>query len=442
MDVVLLLCCGHGLPTFQLVCHTLALVYGQQPLGPAVQPVGVAETSPSTFVSELEAVLESYEQQTALGMCKDGWLCNMHAHPLPVRVSGPYTCISRAYVFRSSVRSRTSRNRFAITLDLTAISLSFFYNSRLPLLEKLKVLNHANFEFAAAGVFRSRSLRHLRDIYPTYQLSTGLLMPLDAPGPSDCAIALFAMLRSDCRTLTLREAAEILSAFLGSLRRGLMCKLVSSVRTSLIDLRAVSRMFRPGGVYDIPGLFPGFSPPSRFRSTLRLFLLALLMQVKRASLKPASQLARDGERAGLIAGGSAKQENGRSSIKRSMVAALAFLQAVSFCSPPNLFTVPAARMMFTSTTMHAAFSFACFILSLGLLERVAAFDLSRKDNLAVYWGQDSAGNQQRLSHYCKDSTVDTFPIAFLYIFRGAGGEPVIDFANVGGILCLQRSNLC
>ncbi|KAJ2985647.1 hypothetical protein NUW54_g10080 [Trametes sanguinea] len=68
-------------------------------------------------------------------------------------------------------------------------------------------------------------------------------------------------------------------------------------------------------------------------------------------------------------------------------------------------------------------------LGLGLLERVAAFDLSRKDNLAVYWGQDSAGNQQRLSHYCKDSTVDTFPIAFLYIFRGAGGEPVIDFAN-------------
>ncbi|OSC97704.1 glycoside hydrolase family 18 protein [Trametes coccinea BRFM310] len=79
--------------------------------------------------------------------------------------------------------------------------------------------------------------------------------------------------------------------------------------------------------------------------------------------------------------------------------------------------------------MHAAFSFACFILGLGLLERVAAFDLSRKDNLAVYWGQDSAGNQQRLSYYCKDSTVDTFPIAFLYIFRGTGGEPVIDFAN-------------
>ncbi|KAI9057443.1 glycoside hydrolase family 18 protein [Trametes sanguinea] len=48
---------------------------------------------------------------------------------------------------------------------------------------------------------------------------------------------------------------------------------------------------------------------------------------------------------------------------------------------------------------------------------------------SIYWGQDSAGNQQLLSYYCKDSTVDTFPIAFLYIFRGAGGEPVINFAN-------------
>ncbi|KAI9000467.1 glycoside hydrolase superfamily [Trametes punicea] len=79
--------------------------------------------------------------------------------------------------------------------------------------------------------------------------------------------------------------------------------------------------------------------------------------------------------------------------------------------------------------MHGVLSLACLILGLGLLERVATFDLSRKDNLAVYWGQDSAGNQQRLSYYCKDSTVDVFPLAFLYIFRGSGGYPVIDFAN-------------
>ncbi len=50
--------------------------------------------------------------------------------------------------------------------------------------------------------------------------------------------------------------------------------------------------------------------------------------------------------------------------------------------------------------------------------------------LLRYWGQDSEGSQQRLSHYCQDDTIDTFPLAFLYIFRGEGGEPVIDFANV------------
>ncbi|KAH9885795.1 glycoside hydrolase superfamily [Cubamyces lactineus] len=86
--------------------------------------------------------------------------------------------------------------------------------------------------------------------------------------------------------------------------------------------------------------------------------------------------------------------------------------------------------MFTNFSMRGAFSLAFFILSFGLLERVVAFDLSRKDNLAVYWGQDSAGNQKRLSYYCNDSTVDVFPIAFLYVFRGKGGEPVIDFANI------------
>ncbi|RPD72443.1 glycoside hydrolase [Lentinus tigrinus ALCF2SS1-7] len=79
--------------------------------------------------------------------------------------------------------------------------------------------------------------------------------------------------------------------------------------------------------------------------------------------------------------------------------------------------------------MRAVLGAAFLTLTLGLLERVVAFDMTRNDNLAVYWGQDSANSQQRLSYYCKDSTVDTFPLAFLYIFRGTGGEPVIDFAN-------------
>ena len=65
-----------------------------------------------------------------------------------------------------------------------------------------------------------------------------------------------------------------------------------------------------------------------------------------------------------------------------------------------------------------------------------------------YWGQDSAGTQQRLepgnipyfsgsltsvwrlSFYCNDDTIDVIPMAFLFIFFGEGGQPVIDFANV------------
>ncbi|KJA26015.1 glycoside hydrolase family 18 protein [Hypholoma sublateritium FD-334 SS-4] len=61
---------------------------------------------------------------------------------------------------------------------------------------------------------------------------------------------------------------------------------------------------------------------------------------------------------------------------------------------------------------------------------VSAFSSERNDNLAVYWGQDSANNQQRLSFYCEDDTIDAIPLAFLYIFFGAGGMPVIDFANI------------
>ncbi|KAI0715813.1 glycoside hydrolase [Cerioporus squamosus] len=81
------------------------------------------------------------------------------------------------------------------------------------------------------------------------------------------------------------------------------------------------------------------------------------------------------------------------------------------------------------STMRAVLGAAFLALALWMLERVVAFDMTRNDNLAVYWGQDGANSQQRLSYYCKDSTIDTIPLAFLYIFRGTGGEPVIDFAN-------------
>lgn len=81
--------------------------------------------------------------------------------------------------------------------------------------------------------------------------------------------------------------------------------------------------------------------------------------------------------------------------------------------------------------MHSVFTLsACLLLALGSLPRaIAAFDMTKNNNLAVYWGQDGANGQQPLSHYCQDDTIDTIPLAFLYQFTAEGGMPAIDFAN-------------
>ncbi|KAI0351780.1 glycoside hydrolase [Trametes cingulata] len=76
-------------------------------------------------------------------------------------------------------------------------------------------------------------------------------------------------------------------------------------------------------------------------------------------------------------------------------------------------------------------------LSLGALQ-ASAFDNSRSDNLAVYWGQnsygathsDTANFQKTLSTYCQDDSIDAIPIAFLNVFFGAGGVPSIDLSNI------------
>jgi chitinase len=81
--------------------------------------------------------------------------------------------------------------------------------------------------------------------------------------------------------------------------------------------------------------------------------------------------------------------------------------------------------MLSSLRLLFSVSLACFLTKLTL-----AYDFSRNDNLAVYWGQDSAGDQQPLRDYCEDDTIDIIPLAFLYIFQGEGGVPVVDFGNV------------
>ncbi|KAI0315512.1 glycoside hydrolase superfamily [Amylostereum chailletii] len=78
-------------------------------------------------------------------------------------------------------------------------------------------------------------------------------------------------------------------------------------------------------------------------------------------------------------------------------------------------------------------------ISIGFFASVLAYDITRNDNLAVYWGQDGSGNQQQLSHYCQDDTIDNIVLAFLYVFFGPAptlSQPEIDFANI----CNQFDN--
>ncbi|PFH49205.1 glycoside hydrolase family 18 protein [Amanita thiersii Skay4041] len=82
------------------------------------------------------------------------------------------------------------------------------------------------------------------------------------------------------------------------------------------------------------------------------------------------------------------------------------------------------------SAMLPSLSVALIHSVLALFAAVSAFSIDRSDNLAVYWGQDSAGQQQRLSFYCEDDTVDIIPLAFLYVFFDKGGYPVMDFSNI------------
>ncbi|OLL22944.1 Endochitinase [Neolecta irregularis DAH-3] len=68
------------------------------------------------------------------------------------------------------------------------------------------------------------------------------------------------------------------------------------------------------------------------------------------------------------------------------------------------------------------------ILILFFIIHADAFTLSAKNNVAVYWGQNSAGNQQSLGYYCKDDTVDIIILSFLTTF-GKGQPLVVNFAN-------------
>ncbi|KAK9241347.1 glycoside hydrolase superfamily [Lipomyces kononenkoae] len=60
---------------------------------------------------------------------------------------------------------------------------------------------------------------------------------------------------------------------------------------------------------------------------------------------------------------------------------------------------------------------------------VYAYSSSSSDNVAVYWGQASAGSQQRLSYYCQSDSVDIVILSFMMTFYAADGLPEVNFAN-------------
>ncbi|KAJ4368183.1 Chitinase 2 [Neocucurbitaria cava] len=65
---------------------------------------------------------------------------------------------------------------------------------------------------------------------------------------------------------------------------------------------------------------------------------------------------------------------------------------------------------------------------------LAGFDPGSKANLAVYWGQNSAGKQEtqtRLSTYCTDSDIDVIVIAFIDVVNTGTGRFHLNLANQG-----------
>lgn len=61
-----------------------------------------------------------------------------------------------------------------------------------------------------------------------------------------------------------------------------------------------------------------------------------------------------------------------------------------------------------------------------------AFSPTANNNIALYWGQNSAGGyntQQRLSYYCQSSSSDIILLSFLTQFFSTGGLPVLNFAS-------------
>ncbi|KAL1981557.1 hypothetical protein VTN96DRAFT_2436 [Rasamsonia emersonii] len=64
-----------------------------------------------------------------------------------------------------------------------------------------------------------------------------------------------------------------------------------------------------------------------------------------------------------------------------------------------------------------------------LLTATAALNVQSLTNVAVYYGQGA--NQQRLSHFCQETSLDIINLAFINVFpdQGPGGYPGSNFEN-------------
>ncbi|KAG6856414.1 hypothetical protein H0H87_004707 [Tephrocybe sp. NHM501043] len=76
-------------------------------------------------------------------------------------------------------------------------------------------------------------------------------------------------------------------------------------------------------------------------------------------------------------------------------------------------------------TLSQAVAALSLVLGAGLLQ-VEAFDNSRSDNLAVYFGQGSGS----LASFCQDDTIDVIPLAFLSKYFSTGGMPELDMSSI------------
>lgn len=72
------------------------------------------------------------------------------------------------------------------------------------------------------------------------------------------------------------------------------------------------------------------------------------------------------------------------------------------------------------------------LLTLSASSVVSAFQASANTNVALYWGQNSAGGtstQARLADYCDNEATDIVLLSFLHVFFGTDGLPEMNFAS-------------